>query len=112
MTHPNAEILRAIAEGKEVQWKNTNASGKWHDLYLVGRREEAAIICLLQGADHLQWRIKPEKKTGWINVYVSEHIATSRHAIIWDTKQEADKNADHNSRIACIQITYEEGEGL
>lgn len=59
--------------------------------------------------DH-QWRIKPQAKTGWINIhwpYVSQ---------IYGSKRTADNFADilinGVPRIACIQITYTEGEGL
>lgn len=51
-------------------------------------------------------RKKPEKITKWINIYdVGDEF--------FDTKEEADKGkVVLYRRLACIQVTYEEGEGL
>lgn len=43
----------------------------------------------------------PERKTVWVNVYPGSH----------DTRTEADKYAT-KARIACFEVTYEEGQGL
>jgi hypothetical protein len=49
--HKHAEILRAIADGKEVEW----LGGK--DAWYIGTKEINPL-----SHPHLEWRIKPEKK--------------------------------------------------
>lgn len=46
----------------------------------------------------------PEKREMWVNVYADD--VTS-----YDTKREADEIASP-SRIACVRVNYEVGEGL
>lgn len=46
------------------------------------------------------------KNVAWLNIY-SDHGGSFRYA----SKEEADKHAS-NTRIACVKIEYEEGEGL
>jgi hypothetical protein len=52
-----------------------------------------------------EYRIKPEKKTAWLNIY------PNGYAVFYPTKEVALSNPDPHP-AACIQITYEEGEGL
>lgn len=92
-------ILQAWSEGKVLQCRSTssNSNADWFD------SKDFYTHSLVE------WRIKPEKKTGWINIYrdpLSYHATT-----LFKTKEEADENASV-VRIACIQITYEPGEGL
>ncbi len=47
----------------------------------------------------------PVPHTGWLNIY------SDARTIFWKSKEDADIAAD-SDRIACIQITYMEGEGL
>ena len=49
----------------------------------------------------------PEKRTLWLNVYTSGSVSSPGHR----SKAIASTHA-HRTRIACIEITYEEGEGL
>lgn len=50
--HKHADVLRAIADGKEVQWRDTPL-GPWFD--------ETGPLNPLAHA-HLEWRVKPEPK--------------------------------------------------
>lgn len=50
--HKHADVLRAIADGKKVQWRDT-PSGPWFD--------EAGTLTPIAHA-HLEWRVKPEPK--------------------------------------------------
>lgn len=59
---------------------------------------------------YLEYRIKPEKKVRWINVYESEN-GHGTWVSIWSSKELADQKAAL-SRVACIRVEYEEGEGL
>jgi hypothetical protein len=93
--HKWADVIIAYAEGKEIQCRVLETD-PWH-------RAET-----IQGIDNnlIQFRIKPEVKTGWINIY-PETI----NPIFYSSKKDADYHAV-NHRIACIQISYTEGEGL
>lgn len=62
--HKHADVLRAIADGKAVQWQSEDFLGGWHDFYPTG------VITPLTHQRH-NWRIKPEPKPdvvryGWI----------------------------------------------
>lgn len=53
-----------------------------------------------------KYRVKPKKITKWISIYPDGYPA-----FLSDTKEEADHKRSV-IRIACIPITYTEGEGL
>jgi hypothetical protein len=85
-------IFTAFAEGKKIQIRRT-PSHPWG-------------IC--PSPDFLsgyEYRVMPEKVTRFINVYSSGN--TSLHM----TRANADHFCD-DTRIACIPISYAEGEGL
>ncbi len=85
-------IMQAFADGKDIEYMS--GSGAW-------------IACPSPSwSISNNYRIKPEPKTGWINVYTGKLVSN-----IHSTKNDADDNATHK-RVACIQITYTEGEGL
>lgn len=46
-----------------------------------------------------------ETKSLWVNIYAKNSYSCK-------TKDEADRYADHQNRIACVKVEYEEGEGL
>lgn len=52
---------------------------------------------------------KPEPKeyTRWINMY---KVKTPSYC--YSTREEADAGGDKNSRIACVQVTFKEGDGI
>lgn len=93
-------IIQAFAEGKEIQFFNVTIPEN-------GWVEDKDLFHF--GANNLKYRIKAEKKTGWINLYPS-----GPYNQIYSTKEQANNSASfqQDNRIACIQITYEEGEGL
>lgn len=88
-------LIQAWVEGKTIQVKST--SGEWNDYV------EGDSICW--DALNYERRIKPEMKTGWINIYPGYSSSA------FSTKKTADTLANLD-RIACIQISYYEGEGL
>ena len=51
------------------------------------------------------------KVTGWINVYEKGRMHTERVSNVHPTKEAADRGAARG-RIACVQITLHEGDGL
>ena len=56
MEHVNAEILRAIADGKKVQYQ------KFHPLGWEPFQNADTVLCwkLLKGGSPVEWRIAPE----------------------------------------------------
>lgn len=52
--HPQAEILRAIADGKEVEYRNSMiASDEWLPVAYIGILDRSQNIC--------EFRVKPER---------------------------------------------------
>ena len=92
--HPHADVLIAIAEGREVQCMCGN---EWIDY-----SELSGGINPLRTPEW-QWRVKPQKQKMWVNVY--QNIAG------YPTKEAANECATPG-RIACIEIEFEEGDGL
>lgn len=86
-------FIQAYIAGKKIQFYN-KARGQW------------VTVSDPSFTPYVTWRIMPEKKTFWLNIY-SDASDLCTH----DTKTEADKAA-LPSRIACVQVTYEDGEGL
>ncbi len=98
--HPFAEILIAIAEGKEVEYKYMY---NWYTFdYTADDFPGVQKGC--------EWRIKPKivKQKVWINIYDN---CTS--GILHESKEKADENASP-TRIACVEVDFEyvPGQGL
>jgi hypothetical protein len=99
----NAEVIKAWADGKIIQYiplYSESDPADWVDFNVESEGAWGPWSC----APEYQWRIKPETKTIWVNVYPST-------ACGHQTKQQADRRAANN-RLACVQVTYTEGEGL
>ena len=86
-------IIQAYAEGKEIECAPEDGY-EWFP-----------CPCPAWSITN-KYRIKQEPKTGWINIYRDIDEVS-----LYPSRQYADDVA-HPSRIACIQITYYEGEGL
>lgn len=52
------------------------------------------------------YRVKPEKKEMWVNVY-----RDAQGCVYHETKRDAEDRVGPG-RIACVRVVYEEGEGL
>lgn len=85
-------FIQAFAEGKEIQFKE-QASAIW-------KNTECPSFIL-----GCEYRIKPEKKKAWVNIYYNKMCGH------YSSKKAADEGA-MSGRMACIEIEYEEGEGL
>ena len=61
MTTPHkwAEVIHAFAEGKEIQYRGIKGDRVWLDASSISQIDHNAV----------EWRIKPQKKTYWMNVY-------------------------------------------
>lgn len=96
--HKHADVLIAIAEGKQVQYMSPSVH-KW-----VTSPPHTSGNPI--NFPEYEWRIKPELITVWINVYPDYF-----HIVRYENKEEADKVASPY-RIACTKLTYTPGEGL
>lgn len=98
-------IIQAISEGKTIQVRDMwMLSTGWKDSH------DTPLLDLT--SPQYDWRVKPEVKEGWINIYPTaygEQVSSPLHK----TKDSADRNQDTTAkRIACIKITWTEGEGI
>ena len=88
--HKHCEVIKAWAEGAEIQVKGSDG---WEDTTPLWH-------------SHNEYRIKPRtvKREGWVNVY-----GLPAPAYIWDSEEQANLVAGSN-RITCIRIEWEETE--
>ena len=84
--HEFADILIAIAEGKEVEFRATRAGGDWYKF-------SDTIHCWPGHIKNIEWRVKPQiqKRKTWINIYPS-HYGENNY-VAHASKTEADGNA-------------------
>lgn len=97
--HKWADVLIAYAEGRKVQVRHLG------DTEWVTTGNLASI-----NHPNYEYRIKPEKKTGWVNIYKGDYMRVGQ---VYCSRTDADNGSDSSvERLACIQIQFEEGEGL
>lgn len=92
--HPLADILRAVADGRAVQYKSLGWGWRDYD-------ETSAGPTPLTYQREYKWRIKPEPRKPrefWINIYDNEF---DDYAYL--TKEAADKAAAAY-RLECIHV--------
>lgn len=73
--HKHAAVLRAIADGRDVQWRSVHM-GHWNEL-------SVGYYSPITHQD-LEWRIKPEPKPDvvrYVNLYDKEACVNRFHAI-------------------------------
>lgn len=81
-------VIQAWAEGKDVQCKRQHQlNGPWIDNGYPA------------WDDNLDFRIKPEPREWWLNVYPDNDTCGP-----YKTKEEANMNAAQSRRIACIKV--------
>jgi len=61
--HKHAEVLQAIAEGRDVQCRRRGSPQDWAPLFSYDAQVE-----LIEGGDRYEYRIKPEPRKGWYRV--------------------------------------------
>lgn len=101
-------VITGWLEGKEIQYRLIQINKTWSPwiTYTTVENSDPAFDNELS-----QWRIKPEVKEGWINIYPPKGDRMDHIRSGYISKADAD-NAAAPTRIACIKITYTEGEGL
>lgn len=104
--HPQADILIAIAQGKDIQVQDSQ--GNWADC-----TPNKALYFITNQTGHVL-RVKPEVKSCWIVIDTSSTLPPAFWVFI--TKQELDgflADAPKTVKITVIkEVTYSEGEGL
>lgn len=95
--HRWADVLRAIADGEEVQF--------WHE------SDQKWVTITITNFNPInnptyQWRIKPKKQTVWVNVYFEGDLSGG-----YSSKREANERSAQG-RVACVPLTFTEGDGL
>lgn len=91
-------VIEAFRNGKQIQVSSNTLPENWTDTENPNFH-------------HLKYRIKPEKKEIWVNMYPQDGRIT--RALGYSTREEADRFGKQNpDRIACVKIVYEEGDGL
>lgn len=94
-------VLQAYAEEKPIQFlhpEEQKINKPWRDFQYGINMDPPGYL------EIMNWRVKPEKKTGWIALYKNGHEQIT--SVFFSYKPNVP------DAIACIQITYEEGEGL
>lgn len=64
--------------------------------------------------DYQSLKMAPEKRTVWVNIY-SERVNKNHDGVpsgVWETRRIVDAAALDDKRIACVPVTFTEGEGL
>ena len=84
-------IIQAFAEGKEIEYKPEG--GVWTPF--------DSQVCGPEFLSHNQYRIKPNPRYIWLNVY--ERYASGSYS----TKKQADFNAG-DGRVGCMKILIED----
>jgi hypothetical protein len=114
------EIIQAFKEGKTIERQNNALISGYQEWVEIPTVIEYLKICTLF---EMEFRVKPEVITGWINIYPPEynmHKDTLAGVLgnsggVYATKELAKtihKNNHTIHRVACIQISYTPGEGL
>lgn len=100
--HKHAEVIKAWADGKAIQWKHM---GPWCDF-------DSPKFGPWNNPN-IEWRVKPEKKTGWIAIYSTKTKNGAQTSYFYDN---LDNLKDNLKRAlvpyTIVQIEYTEGEGL
>ena len=84
-------VLQAWAEGKEIEYRLVHGT-EW-----VQCRRENEPDFKLEG---LEWRLKPEPRRFWLNLYPGAQPAIYGH----ESQSLADSNSHSGSRSECIEV--------
>lgn len=95
-TEESIKVMQAYLAGKLVEFKPVNTDEDWK-------------VCGIPrwNFEDYEYRVKPERHSGWINIYKIEDIQTG--SIIFNTKESAMKVGKTTLHyVTTIQITWEE----
>jgi hypothetical protein len=97
--HKWADVIKAWAEGKPIQYFSI-ADNSWREC-APGTSWWGNLVI---------YRIKPEKKSIWLNIYTFNTNKNIRNIVYsYNTKTEADNNAA-SDRVDCIEYVYKDEE--
>ena len=100
--HKHAAVLRAIADGKAVQWR---LNSTWND-YVDGHPG-----CPLYCMDGTEWRIKPEPKPDvvrYVNVYGVSGVGELCKS---DIEASANRSYTYGMASGMLRLTLSDNEG-
>lgn len=112
--HKWAGVIKAWADGQSVQFRiciseSREEWGEWmdfpnklHHTYSPWDSPNA----------HIEWRVKPEVQTGWVNIFSTDIDGVYMGNTIHETRAQALEHLPLLPRVAVIQISWTEGEGL
>ena len=97
-------VMQAYVDGKEIQVRER----------FTHKREDAGWADMIPHIPRWDWnsceyRVKPQVHEYWLNVYPKG--VNKLFIVSAPTREDADKNST-TARIACIKISFTEGEGL
>lgn len=110
--HKHAAVIKAWADGEEVEIKDI--SGVW-------RKVSSNELAPPGFHPNNEYRIKPKVQEIWINIYPKAPGRNTAHDLVYPhhTKEQADAAAcwgsmaiPNSMRIACVKVSFVEGEGL
>lgn len=87
-------VLQAWADGKEIQVRDkTSGFNTWHG-FSPSEQTGADFE-----NDNLEWRVKPEPRRWWVNIYDSGYSV----GLVHNTKEQADQYGGKRER-ECIEV--------
>lgn len=63
-------------------------------------------------ATNYEFRVKKRKIEGFVNYYNNSGVERYCVGYMYRSRNDADEKADATTRIACVRVEFEEGEGL
>jgi len=96
------EVFQAWYDGKPLQYRRKNSEA-WHDLL------ESVDYFNKLSISRNEWRIKPEKKKGWISLLGHDALPLCS-SVVYSTKEQAIRANSGSSLplVATIEIEWEE----
>lgn len=106
--HRWAEVIKAWADGKTVQFRSTVIPEYgWQD-YCAGQGGFGPWY----SAETYEWRIKPESQTAWVALSRDGFTPAMKCFYKADAIAEFKRQHPNHSIDAVVQVTWTEGEGL
>ena len=91
------DVLLAWMDGKDIQY--TTSSAEWRDY--KGTEVPNVVCCIFE------WRIKPEKRTVWVNIYKNCSGTYWTGGIVFADEESARSRSHNPSYITTISIEEE-----
>jgi hypothetical protein len=100
--HKYADAIIAWASGEPIQFRHNEKEG-W--VTYTNQHEGTPAFDL----NDVEWRPKPKKKCGWMNIRIDEQSGLYCGGLIYPSFELAESVCN---KVALVKIEFEEGEGL